>query len=552
MHAAQLLVQTLADHKVDRVFCVPGESYLPVLDALYDCPAIDVVTCRHEGSAGFMAVADAKMTRRPGVCFVSRGPGATNAAISVHVARQDTAPMVLFVGQVARQDLGCGAFQEVDYHKTFADLAKGVWQVERSDALAEIVARAFHMAQSGAPGPVVVALPEDMLVEETVTKPVAPMPVTRPPADDGEVGRVAALLRAAERPVLIAGPGLDCGAGRRALAACAETWSLAVAPGFKQQHLIAHDHPNLAGYLGYASPPALVGPLRDADLLIAVGTPLDYVTTQGFTLPQAPHPAQTLVHVYPDPAVVGRLFATDHGIVCDPVAFLEKLAVWPDRSIPEGRGRWVAGLHGTVGKLARWQPKKANDGVVFGALVAALAARVEPDAVLITDAGNFASWIHRYFPFGADHHLVGAITGAMGLGMPAAVALGLRQPERQIITFIGDGGFLMNGNELATAVARRVPVCVFVANNASYGTIRLHQEKAYPGRVTATDLTNPDFAALAESFGARGLTIAHDDDVASVVEAALRNPGPVVVDVRTSLNHISAYTTLTGLVPTPE
>jgi len=546
-NAAQVLVASLVAHGVDRAFCVPGESYLPVLDALRDEPRVHLVTCRHESGAGYMAVADAKLTGRPGICFVSRGPGATNASIAVHTSEQDAVPLVLFIGQVPRDALGRGAFQEIDYARMFGGIAKLVTTVIDPNEMSASIARAFAIAAAGTPGPVVVVLPEDVLAEPAVAEIVSPQANSIAAPDAATVERIAALVRAAEQPILIAGGALASPAGRAALKSAAEALALPVVPSFKRQDVFPNLHPNFGGYLGFKIPQPQVDRLQEADLVLAVGTRLGDATTQGFVFPRAPKPKQTLIHVHSDIAVLERTYDADIKLACDPTAFLAALARRAINPTP-ARARWIEKLHAGMTDLARWSPpQSANDGVVFGTLVAALGDRLSEDAILITDAGNFASWLHRYFPFGERHILIGAVSGAMGLGVPAAVAAGLRHPGRQIVTFVGDGGFLMTGNELATAIQTGVPVRLFVSNNRSYGTIRMHQEKSHAGRPVATDLVNPDFARLGEAYGARGLTIAGDSDVAPVVAAALAHDGPVVVDVRTSLHHISSYATLDDL-----
>ncbi len=545
--AASALVDTLAAHGVDRVFCVPGESYLPVLDVLYDRRDIDTVTARHESGAGFMAVADAKLTGRPGVAFVSRGPGATNASIALHTAEQDAAPLVLFIGQVPRAALPRGGFQQVDYAKTFADIAKAVWQVTEPESLAEVTARAFHVAASDTPAPVVVVLPEDVLKLTVSNGAAAPMPVARTRAAPSDVARVAERVRAAERPLLIAGGQLDDAAGRRALRACAEAWGLPVVTTFKHQDLVDNDSTVFAGHLGFNIPREQLALVCEADLVLAVGTRLNDVSTQGYRFPRAPEPEQPLIHVYPDPARIGRVIRTEIGLACDPAAFLDDLATSAPSGIAEQRTDWLEGLHGYVRRMRAPENHAPDDGVDFGAVVAALSPRLAADAAIVTDAGNFSSWLHRHHAFKASQRLLGAVSGAMGLGVPAAVATALREPARQAVTLVGDGGFLMTGNELSVAVQRGLPVRIFVSNNRSYGTIRLHQEKQYPGRVSATDLANPDFARLAEAFGATGLRLAPGDDVDGVVEQALAAPGPVVVDVHASLKRISANVSLDDL-----
>ena len=542
--AATALVGTLRLHGVDRIFCVPGESYLAVLDALIDAPDIHVVACRHEGGAGFAAIADAKLTGRAGVCFVSRGPGATNASIAVHTAAQDAVPLVLFIGQVERKDLGRDAFQEVDYAKTFSDMAKWVHQAHDPDRLPEIAARAFAIAQSGTPGPVVVALPEDMLEQPCAGSPAAPGARPRGFPAEADLGLAAERLARAERPVLIGGGLLKSAGGRRALRALSEAWALPVATSFKHQDLFPNEHPNFAGHLGYGIPPMLAEAIGEADLVLAVGTRLGDVTSQGFTLPR---PGQPLIHVYPDADRIGRVFPVERGVVCDPAAFVEALAERNAPPAPKGRQAWAARLHKVYADLAQWTPREAHDGVEFGHMAKAMIDQLAGDAVMVMDSGNFSSWAHRYFPFGERHELLGCVTGAMGLGMPGALAAALRHPGRQVVALIGDGGFLMTGAELATAVKEKAKVRLIVANNGSYGTIRLHQEKRRAGRQIATDLVNPDFAALARAYGAKGLSVQRAEDCGPALAEALAHDGPALIDVSASLDNISAYAALSKL-----
>jgi acetolactate synthase-1/2/3 large subunit len=542
--AAQLLVAELEAHGVDRVFCVPGESYLAVLDALYGRP-IEVITCRHEGGAGFMAVADAKLTGRPGICLVSRGPGASNAAIAVHTAQQDAAPLLLFVGQIERKDRGRGAFQEVTYERMFGDMAKLVIEIGDPQRIAEVTTRAFHLATTGVPGPVVIVLPEDIL-SDAVTAPVLPPrahPLARP--SPAAVGAVAETLRRAARPLLIAGSRLSQPAARAALRRAAERWDVPVAVSFRQQDLLDNDHPLFAGHLGYMIPRPQVAAYQESDLILAIGTRLGDVTTQGYVIPTAPRPRQTLIHVYDDAAVLGSVFAADLAVAADPTAFLDALAA-EAAPAPGRHAAWNEKLHRLWVEMATWQPLAAADGVVFGSVIAALAKRAAPDAVFAIDAGNFSGWLSRFYPFRASQRLLGPISGAMGFGIPGAVAAALRL-KRRVIALIGDGGMLMTGNELAVAVQHRLPLLVIVASNASYGTIRLHQEKSFPGRRIATDLANPDFARLAEAFGATGITIERDDEIDGALDRAFAAAGPVLIDVRTSLEHISAFTTLSAI-----
>lgn len=544
--AADVLVESLRAHGVDRLFCVPGESYLALLDALHDAPDIHLVAARHEGGAGFMALADAKITGRAGVCAVSRGPGATNASIAVHMAEQDAVPLVLLIGQVARADRGRGAFQEIDYAKAFGDIAKGVWEVHEAESLPEVVARAFHLALSETPGPCVIALPEDMLSDAVAAEVVAPLPLAQATPSVRDIEAVIALLAESERPLVIAGGRATEPAGRAALQAAAEAHDLAVALAFKRQDGFANDHPNFAGYLGFKIPPAQVEAMAEADLILAVGARLNDTTTQGYRLPRAPKPDQPLVHVHPDPDKIGTVFQTELGLAADPVAFLEALAARSHEHVP-ARKAWLAALNERARTLAAYTPAHPTDGVDFGAVVAAFARRAAADAVVITDAGNFGSWVHRHWPWRPSNLLLGLVGGAMGFGVPGAVAAALRLPGRQVLSFIGDGGMLMTGGELATAVHEGAALKLIVSNNNSYATIRLHQERDYPHRVSGTELANPDFAAWARSFGAEGIVVETEAEIEDAVGRTLAAEGSVVVDVRSSLEAISAYTTLAKL-----
>jgi acetolactate synthase-1/2/3 large subunit len=545
--AADLLVDCLAAHGVDRVFCVPGESYLAVLDALHDSNAIQTVVCRHESGAGFMAVGDAKVTGHPGVAFVSRGPGATNAAIAVHVAEQDAVPLVLFIGQVPRAEIGRRSFQEVDYAKTFADMAKGVHVISDAARVPEIVARAFVEAQSPTPGPVVVVLPEDMLEDRTDAGVVAALPLPQAgPAPAESIDALIALIAKSDRPLMLAG-GSRVGTqrGRKALRAASEALQIPVALTFKRQDYFPNTHAHYAGHLGFKLPKATVQRYLESDLILAMGTRLTEATTQGYTLPASPVPRQTLVHVHDDPRQIGRNYSATMVLVADPVAVLEGLAGAPKRA-PANRAAWIKKLNAPVAQAMAWSPPA--DGLLdMGPIVAALTDRLDKDAILVTDAGNFSGWLHRHFPFSGDHLLIGCVGGAMGIGMPAAVAAALRQPDRQVIHFLGDGGALMTGSELATAVQYGAKVKTFISNNGSYGTIRMHQEAAYKRRVHGTDLRNPDFAKWAESFGAKGITVSSIGEAEAAVEMALAHDGPVVVDVKTAVEHISPFATIDQL-----
>lgn len=539
--AADVLAQSLKENGVDRVFCVPGESYLTVLDALYDIGEIDVVTSRHEGGGAFMAVADAKITGKTGVMFASRGPGSSNASIGIHVAQQDAVPVILFVGQVARADLGRRAFQEVDYKKFFSDFAKYIEEVTDADQLAEVVQRAFQIAQSDTPGPVVISLPEDMLNDETDQGCLPALDVSLPAPRDQDIQAICDRIAGAKQPVLFAGNQMGSAEGREALKAVSELWNIPVVVSWRHQDLFDNRHPNFAAHLAFNMPKIFAERLNESDLVVAIGTRLNDVTTQGYTIPAAPKPRQPLVHVYGDAQELGRVFETDLAINADAVATLQAMAKVNAPPPPPERADWISHVHALSAERMSWDNPKADDGVVFGNIVSAISDQLDDDAILVNDAGNFSTWVHRLYPFKSTNLFLGAVAGSMGVGVPFGVAAALRANGRQIVTFVGDGGFQMTGNELAVAVERNLPLKIFVSNNGTLGTIRLYQERDFPDRTIATDLTNPDFAALATAYGATGLRITSDEDIEPIVEQAMATDGPVLVEVMTSLEYIAAY-----------
>lgn len=546
--AADLLIDTLALHGVDRVFCVPGESYLSVLDGLSDHATIEVVTCRHEGAAGFMALGDARLSGRPGVAFVSRGPGAMNAAIAIHSAQQDAVPLVLFIGQVERAHRHMNAFQEVDYEKVFGSIAKWVIEVNDASRLPDIVAAAFHAACAGTPGPVVVALPEDMLEDVVAMTAAPPLPLPMAGVGRADLVQVAALIATARRPLIIAGGLLKNDPGQAALLALAEAYGVPVATAVRHADLLPNGHPLFAGHLTYGAAAELVTALSNADLVVAVGTQLGDVTSQGYRFPAMPLPAQPLVHVWPDAKVVGHLRRTTLGLVADPATFLcDLLAHAPDR--PDAAHlAWAARVHGVATGLREWNgPLDAPDGVVFAAAALAADSVLADDALITIDAGNFGGWVQRLVRFGGGRKMLAPSSGAMGYGVPAAVAASLRCPGRQVVCFVGDGGFLMTGNELATALHSGATPVIVISDNGCYGTIRMHQEKQFPRRVSGTALSNPDFAELAHSYGALGIAVEHSDQIEDALRTALSSGRPAVVVIRTSLQHISAATTIDQL-----
>ncbi|MEP7300461.1 MAG: thiamine pyrophosphate-dependent enzyme [Caldimonas sp.] len=546
--AADALADALVAHGVDRAFGVPGESFLAALDALLDRPQIDLVTCRHEGAAALAAVADARLCGAPGVLFVSRGPGMANATIGVHVAQQDALPLVVFVGQVDRPLLGRGAFQEVDYRRMYGGVAKLVAEVMQADRMSATIAQAFSIAQSGTPGPVIVVLPEDVLSEACAAVATRPLGGSRPKPSTDDVAAVAALIAQSRRPVVIVGAESRSPAFRADLRRFSERWQLPVAVTNKNQDQFANEHPNWLGHLGFFVSPPLSALLAEADLVLAIGTRLGDVTSQGYTFPrQAPAP-QTLVHVYPDGAAMATQFRTERAIVSGAHAFVQAMLDAPPAGAP-ARHDWLAQSAQARDQARAWSPQATPPADVFGHVVQAIATRLAPDAIVTLDAGNFSTWPHRLLSLRPAQTMLAAACGAMGMGVPAALAAALRHPGRQVIAFCGDGGYLMTGNELATIVGRGLAPKIVVANNRSYGTIRSYQERQYPRRVNGTDLNNPDFAMLAAAYGAGGFRVSAAGEAEAVVAEMLAHPGPALLEVVCDIEQIMAGTTLSAIRP---
>lgn len=542
--AAKVLLDTLVMHGVDRAFCVPGESYLAVMSELHDDPVLHLVTCRHEGGAAFMALADAKLTGQVGVVFASRGPGATNASIAAHSAEQGAIPMLLLLGQVSTGRLGRGAVQEMDFTKTFGDIAKCIEEVHDPDRISEVVARAISIAESGTPGPVVVALPTNVLEALTEAKPRGRQGRAHVRASDTDVGQVADMLAQAERPIIIAGGQAHQPAARQALRAASEAWSVPVFGTFEHQDAFDHDHPNFAGELGIRPPAPWQEVAKGADVILAVGTRLGDMASLNGALPGE---NQRLVHVYSDATQIGRNQPVDLGIVSESQPFLESLAARNAPPPSESRKNWVAKAHDAYVETSTLVPRDAPDGMDFGHMILAMQDQLPDDAVLTSDAGSFASWMHRHFRFKATQTLLGSEAGAMGMGVPAAVAAAIRHPERQVVALVGDGGAMMTGAELATAVKEKAKIRVIISNNNHYGTIRFHQENHFPGRTHATDLVNPDFAAWAESFGAAGFTVKTPEEAGPMLKKAMSADGPAVINVLTSLENVDSANTIQAL-----
>jgi acetolactate synthase-1/2/3 large subunit len=536
------VVDALCLHGVDTAFCVPGESYLAVLDALHDARnVIRLVTCRHENGAANMAEAYGKLTGKPGVCLVTRGPGACNASIGVHTAFQDSTPMVLLIGQIPRPFAGREAFQEVDYRRMFAPLAKWVEQAESAADLPDLMARAFHAAVSGRPGPAVLALPEDVLGESVEAARVPPLSIERARPASADMDRLGVLLGKAQRPIMIVGGGGWTEEARDGALVFAEANDLAVCCSFRRHDIFDNGHPSFIGDLGTGPNPELVARVKAADLVLAVGARLGEITTQGYTLIGAPRPEQTLVHVHAGAEELGRVFTAELAIHSGMAEFVAAAAELKPADTPPWRdGRAAARREYEEGLV----PPPSDGRLDLGAVMGAINERLTADAILTTDAGNFSGWVHRFVGFGGGRRFLGATNGAMGYGVPSAVAAKITAPERMVIGFVGDGGFGMTGQELATAVVSGAAPLIIVFNNSMYGTIRMHQERDYPERVIATDLANPDYAALAVAHGAFGEAVERTEDFAPALDRALVSGKAALIELRTDPNIITTRTTL--------
>lgn len=536
--SSHALLSVFAANGIDRVFLVPGESYLGVLDALHDFPQIDVMTCRHEAGAGFMACADGRLTRRPAVVMVSRGPGASNAAIAVHTAQQDAIPLILLVGQVPKADLRREAFQEIDYGKMYGSIAKWVVEATAPEQLPELAFKAIRVATSGTAGPVVLVMPEDIQQQALAFDPAGWVARESPPAlpEPGALDRLRALLEQAQRPLLIAGGAFDRPGGREALHAFAHAWHLPVALSFRRQDLFPARDALYVGDLGLANPAQQMDAFRDSDLIVALGTRMGDITSQGYTFPDLPRPRQQLVHCFPDPHFVGQHFAPDLGLVCDPVLLAQSCLPLAQWSPGGARAEWALRLRALYEGIARWPVAAAGEGVDFTDVVRALAERATPDMILCVDAGTFAAPVYRHVPFAYPQRLMAPLSGAMGYGAPAAIATQLRLPDARVVCLVGDGGFLMTGNEMIAAVERRLPILFVVSNNDCYGSIRLHQQRHYPGRTVGTSLTNPDFVRLAHAFGVQAERVERSAQIGAAIERGLASRQPYLIEVTSRLS----------------
>jgi acetolactate synthase-1/2/3 large subunit len=541
---ADILVAQLLLQGVSRLTCVPGESFLAVLDALRDSP-IDTLVCRQEGGAAMMAEAHGKLTGRPGICFVTRGPGATNASAGLHVAAHDSTPMILFVGQIERGLRGRGAFQELDYRKSFEGIAKWVCEIDDPARIPELVARAFAVALQGRPGPVVVALPEDMLVERAAVADAPRVAPARAAPAAADLAQLRHRLAAAHAPLLVVGGSQWDSNGLRALRCFAEAWKLPVVSSFRRANVFPADHPQYVGELGLNANPALVRLIRSADLVIAIEARLAEVPSANYTLFEIPAPQTMLVHVHADPAELGRTYQPALAINAGPNEACEALATL----VAPAAVAWADRLLFARGEFDAWSrvPHPIPGRFQYGQAVEWLSERLPPDAIVCNGAGNYAIWLHRFFRYGRQRTQLAPTSGSMGYGVPAAVIAKRQFPHRAVVAFAGDGCFMMTVQEFATAVQYELPIVVIVVDNAMFGTIRMHQERSYPARVSATELRNPDFAALAQAFGGHGERVESTEEFEPAFERAIASGRPALLHCLLSAEAVTPTATLQSL-----
>ncbi|VEF46854.1 acetolactate synthase large subunit, biosynthetic type [Bacillus freudenreichii] len=538
LSGGHIVVEVLEKEGVEKAFCVPGESYLGVIDGLYEHPTIDLISTRHEGGASFMAEAYAKASGKVGVCMATRGPGATNLSIGLHTAMQDSTPLVALIGQVERPFKGKEAFQEVDFAAYFSHLCKWAVEIDSAERIPEILHRAFYIARSGRPGPVVVSLPHDMLEDVIEYKEGVVLDYSIPEVSDETVEKVLEKLAQAKQPIIIAGGGVIAANAEGELAEFAEKMKVPVASAFRRFNVIPNDHPNYAGWLGFGLDKSLVEFIQGADLVLAVGTRFSQITTQDYTLL---NDKTELIQVDISPDSIGKAYSAALGVVSDAKKFLQKCLKLTGPVQDENREQAVQACHEAY--LASSTPPAPSETTEFAemnAVMADIVAEVPENSILTSDAGNFYGWLAKYFRFTNEKRYVGPTSGAMGYGLPAAIGAKAAQPDHTVISFSGDGGFMMTMVELETAVRANLPVIAIVVNNNMYGTIRAHQEKHFPSRVMATPLTNPDFAAVAKQFGCEGETVTKNEEFLPAFKRALQSDRPFVIEIRTNPDILSA------------
>ena len=541
----QILVGQLVSHGVKHVFCVPGESFLAVLDALVDVN-IEVTVCRQEGGAAMMADAHGKLTGQPGICMVTRGPGASNALAGIHIAKQDSTPVIVFVGQIERGMREREAFQEMDYRAVFGQAAKWATEIDDPARIPEILSRAFHVATSGRPGPVVIALPEDMLVELTTVPDAPHYEAIDSAPSTGQMADLAKRLAQAKAPVAILGGARWNATAVKQFVEFAERFKLPVAVSFRRQMLFPATSPCFIGDVGIGLNPDLLKRIQDADLVLLVGGRMSEMPSQAYTLFDIPVPKQTLVHVHPDSGELGRVYRAAVAINASPIAFASELSTLPAPSATP----WVAGTASMHQSYLNWSdpaPIKTPGTLQMGGVMAYLESKLPADAIMANGAGNFATWLHRFHRFTLFGTQLAPTSGSMGYGLPAAVGAKRIAPDKLVVCFAGDGCFMMHGQEFATAVQYNLPLVVVIVDNGMYGTIRMHQEKHYPGRISATQLKNPDFSAYARAFGGHGERVEKTEEFGPAFERAVASGLPAIIHCLIDPEAITPTTTISKL-----
>jgi acetolactate synthase-1/2/3 large subunit len=538
-NGGQILVEALIRNAVDTIYCVPGESYLPVLDALHDATSIRTIVTRHEGAASNMADAYGKLTGRPGICFVTRGPGATHASNGVHTAKQDSTPMILFVGQIESSFKGREAFQEVDYTQMFGGLAKWATEIDSIERIPEIVSKAFSIAMSGRPGPVVIALPEEVLFGSADVADAQPVRITRAAPDSVALEEMRELLATAKQPlVIVGGTGWDTDS-TKALQRFVHANHLPVAASFRRQDLFDNRDPHYVGQLGLGTSPKLLERVKSSDLLLVIGSRLSETVSQGYTLIESPSPAQPMIHVHPDPQELNRVYQSTLPILSSLSSFAHAVAALE----PVASSAWKSWTDAARADYLEHStpplPHPQLAGVDMGSVVAHLNEVLPDNAVITNGAGNYTVWVHRFYRYRKPATELAPTNGAMGYGLPASIAAKLHDPQQTVICFAGDGCFMMYPQELATAMQYNAPIVVIVVNNGMLATIRMHQEREYPGRVSATELANPDFIALAKSFGAHAERVERSEDFPAAFQRAQKAGVAALIELRTDPRQIT-------------
>jgi acetolactate synthase-1/2/3 large subunit len=538
-NGGQILVETLIRNAVDTIYCVPGESYLPVLDALHDATSIRTIVTRHEGAASNMADAYGKLTGRPGICFVTRGPGATHASNGVHTAKQDSTPMILFVGQIESSFKGREAFQEVDYTQMFGSLAKWATEIDSIERIPEIVSKAFSIAMSGRPGPVVIALPEEVLFGSAQVADAQPVRITRAAPDSAALEEMRELLATAKQPlVIVGGTGWDADS-TKALQRFVHANHLPVAASFRRQDLFDNRDPHYVGQLGLGTSPKLLERVKSSDLLLVIGSRLSETVSQGYTLIESPSPAQPMIHVHPDPQELNRVYQSTLPILSSLSSFAHAVAALE----PVASNAWKSWTDAARADYLEHStpplPHPQLAGVDMGSVVAHLNEVLPDNAVITNGAGNYTVWVHRFYRYRKPATELAPTNGAMGYGLPASIAAKLHDPQQTVICFAGDGCFMMYPQELATAMQYNAPIVVIVVNNGMLATIRMHQEREYPGRVSATELANPDFIALAKSFGAHAERVERSEDFPAAFQRAQKAGVAALIELRVDPRQIT-------------